>query len=457
MNKRYIYFKWLLITGMSCFLWSACKDNGLDDFSLRENVTTTVSAGDVAGDIIKSSDQIRIPVKITLSSAAAKAFQVGLQLNADTVLHLIEQGDLAEVSAIPAGSITIPNAVSVDYGATEAIFHIQVSISSLEQFFGQRVALGYDIVESGKGNTIGSPRSAVIVFNTADILNEEEIHYVSITNGGGSVLEVRNRTNYRVTSAGLTIPLGISLAGSPGNFFNVSTGVDPDSVATLVANGILPANTVALSGNQYTFNDTYRVGSNLSRAEMDLIIPWSTIDENLDHTLAVVVKLTGTTRHLLDVTKSHAVILIYPQYVKEIDVTADGTLSVDHDNSNANEDSPKLVDGDENTKFLQPGFVGNTWFQLSFEEPQLIGAYTLTSANDAADRDLKNWNLQGSLDGINWVTLDTRTDETFAQRFFTKRYEFDATLAYKHYRLNVTQNNGSGAIQVAEWRLIRIP
>ncbi|MDM8174545.1 MULTISPECIES: discoidin domain-containing protein [Olivibacter] len=457
MNKRYKLTKPLVFIALLCTMSISCKKEGLDSFALNRNVATTVSAGEIAGEIVKNSDEVTIPIKVTLSSPATKAFQVGLQLNADTVIQLVESGNLTDVYVLPSNAITLPNAVDIAYGAKEATFEVKIGLSGLERFFGHKVALAYDLVNPGKGNTIGSDKSGIIVFNTNDILKEEDIHYVSITNGGGTVLEVRNRRNYNVTSAGINIPLGISLAGTPGNFFTVTTGVNTDSIASLVGQGILPENTIALRPDQYTLNETYQVGSNLSRAAMDLIVPWSTIEENADRTLALVVKLVATSRHLLDPTKSHVVVLVHPQYVREVDVTATGTLSVDHDNSNANENAAKLIDNNINTKFLQPGFVGSSWFQLAFSEPQLIGAYTITSANDAADRDLKDWNLQGSDDGSIWITLDTRAGETFANRFLTKRYDFETAKAYKYYRLNVTNNNGSGVIQLAEWRLIRVP
>lgn len=457
MNNKYKVTIQLSFISLLCIVLFSCKKEGLDDFALSNNVPTTVSAGEIAGEIVKNSDEVTIPIKVILSSPAAKAFQVGLQLNADTVIQLIEGGGIADVHALPSGSITIPNTVDVAYGANEAAFDVKISVSGLENFFGHKVAFAYDLVNPGKGNTIGSEKSQVIVFNTADILNQEEIHYVSITNGGGTILEARNRMNYNVTSAGINIPLGIGLAGTPGNFFTVTTAVNTDSIASLVSQGVLPENTIALNPDQYTLNETYRVGSNLSRTAMDLIIPWSTVEENADHTLALVVKLAATSRHLLDPTKSHVVVVIHPQYVREVDVTSMGALSVDRDNSNANENASKMVDNNINSKFLQPSFVGASWFQLAFNEPQLIGAYTITSANDAADRDLKDWNLQGSDDGVNWTVLDTRTGETFANRFLSKRYDFDGTKAYKYYRLNVTNNNGSGVIQLAEWRLVRVP
>src|SRR5439155_987604 len=49
--------------------------------------------------------------------------------------------------------------------------------------------------------------------------------------------------------------------------------------------------------------------------------------------------------------------------------------------------------------------------------------YTITSANDAPDRDPYNWALLGSNDGgTNWVTLDTRTGQVFGSRFLTQTY-----------------------------------
>jgi len=457
MNKRNKHHKWLLFVVLCNLIYASCKDSDLEDFALRENVTTTVSAGSISGDMVKSGDAVTIPIKVTLSSPAAKAFQVGLQLNADTVNTLLERGDLADVYALPSDGITIPNAVNFEYGASETTFDAVISISELEHFYGNKVAFAYNLVDPGKGNLVGDERASVIVFNTNDILQQDEIHYVSITNGGGDLLTVRNRQNYNVTSAGINIPLGISLAGTPSSFFTVTTAVDVDTVATLVQKGVLPANTIPLSPEQYNLNASYQVGSNLSQAAMDLIVPWSTIEENADHTLALVVKLSETSRHILDPIKNYVVVVIYPQYVMEIDVTGQGTLSVDHDNGNEGENSSKLIDNDINTKFFQPDYRGDSWFQLAFDEPQFIGAYSITSANDAADRDLKDWNVQGSDDGQTWETLDTRTGETFANRFETKRYDFDATKAYKYYRINITNNNGSGAIQVAEWRLIRVP
>ncbi|MEO8111269.1 MAG: DUF1735 domain-containing protein [Ginsengibacter sp.] len=144
----------------------------------------------------------------------------------------------------------------------------------------------------------------------------------------------------------------------------------------------------------------------------------------------------------------------------EKDITGMASLSVSRDNGGGpdnNEGSKKLVDGDYNSKFLTDGFPQAFWFQLTFPAAQVIGAYTITSGNDAPDRDMKDWTLEGSNDGTTWTVLDTRMGETFSGRNMTIRYEFTNTTAYTQYRINVQANNGSNLIQISEWRLITYP
>lgn len=74
--------------------------------------------------------------------------------------------------------------------------------------------------------------------------------------------------------------------------------------------------------------------------------------------------------------------------------------------------------------------------------------YALTSANDFETRDPRDWTLQGSTDGKEWRTLDSRTGESFGERFQTKSYDLpgDAVAEYRHFRLDITRNNGASMI-----------
>ncbi|MDD7887545.1 discoidin domain-containing protein [Flavivirga sp. 57AJ16] len=144
-----------------------------------------------------------------------------------------------------------------------------------------------------------------------------------------------------------------------------------------------------------------------------------------------------------------------------IDVTseANAAIVVSKDNdggATAGEGSLKLIDNDITTKFLTGGFPQTFWMQQNLETASVVNRYTFTSGNDAPERDLKSWDLQGSNDGINFVTLDTRTDQVFTERRQTKEFTFENDTPYLHYRVNVIENNGSSLIQLSEWRLINL-
>ena len=129
------------------------------------------------------------------------------------------------------------------------------------------------------------------------------------------------------------------------------------------------------------------------------------------------------------------------------------------DGANSAEGSKKLVDQDVTTKFLQAGFDGTQKCTFELATPQVVGAYTLTSGNDAADRDPRFWILQGSLDGIQYTDLHTvtvcpweNTNEGSSRRQ-TKLFHFDNYVAYKFYRLYIKSNRGSRVFQLSEWTI----
>ncbi|MGE5557783.1 MAG: hypothetical protein ACM3WV_04145, partial [Bacillota bacterium] len=66
----------------------------------------------------------------------------------------------------------------------------------------------------------------------------------------------------------------------------------------------------------------------------------------------------------------------------------------------------------------------NAWiaYQFGGGASYAITEYTITSANDAPERDPRDWRLQGSNDGINWTTVDTRTGQSFGSRYQTLTY-----------------------------------
>ncbi|GAA5058824.1 GH92 family glycosyl hydrolase [Thermocatellispora tengchongensis] len=126
-------------------------------------------------------------------------------------------------------------------------------------------------------------------------------------------------------------------------------------------------------------------------------------------------------------------------------------IAVSGENTGAGEVMENLNDVDANTKWLV--FTGTGWASYRLAEPVAVTYYALTSANDVPERDPRDWRLQGSQDGREWTTLDTRSGESFPERFQRKEYRFDNTTAYAYYRLEVTRNGGAGIVQLAEWEL----
>jgi predicted alpha-1,2-mannosidase len=111
-----------------------------------------------------------------------------------------------------------------------------------------------------------------------------------------------------------------------------------------------------------------------------------------------------------------------------------------------------LIDGDPGTKWLTQATAG--WVQLRLSAPVALQRYVLSSANDAAERDPRDWTLQGSADGHDWTTLDTRVDQVFAQRLEAREFSLEGASPYAHYRLHVARNNGAPLLQLGDVELL---
>lgn len=122
------------------------------------------------------------------------------------------------------------------------------------------------------------------------------------------------------------------------------------------------------------------------------------------------------------------------------------------ENTGGGEVKENLVDGEPGTKWL--AFESTGWAEFELAKPLKVVTYALTSANDFAERDPRDWTLKGSTDGKDWKTLDTRSGESFDERFRTKSYDIADPAEYQHFRLEITKNNGaSGILQLADVQL----
>ncbi|CAM5567178.1 discoidin domain-containing protein [Streptomyces fumanus] len=128
-----------------------------------------------------------------------------------------------------------------------------------------------------------------------------------------------------------------------------------------------------------------------------------------------------------------------------------GAISAQYEGGSSAEAHTALIDNDTATKYLTHHPTG--WVQYRSPAPAAVDRYTITSANDAPDRDPSDWTLQGSMNGTDWSVLDTRVGQTFASRHQTRGFPVANSTAYPYYRLVVSRNGGSPALQMAEWQL----
>ena len=131
----------------------------------------------------------------------------------------------------------------------------------------------------------------------------------------------------------------------------------------------------------------------------------------------------------------------------------------DAEKSPDNERPAMAFDGNKNTKWLH--FGAQAWLQVELPRAARPAAYLITSGNDDAPRDPRDWKLLGSDDGKEFVEVDVQTNQDFEQRQQTRSFPLAAGRAFRFWRLDVQSNHGdkgwnnSGTrLQLSEFDLV---
>lgn len=92
------------------------------------------------------------------------------------------------------------------------------------------------------------------------------------------------------------------------------------------------------------------------------------------------------------------------------------------------------------------------WLEYRFDDDisWLVTEYTVCNGSMGAVRDPREWELQGSRDGVTWVTLDSKKQQVFAGRRWPKTYRLRPNEAYNRYRLSFPSGDANGQIELAE-------
>ncbi len=121
----------------------------------------------------------------------------------------------------------------------------------------------------------------------------------------------------------------------------------------------------------------------------------------------------------------------------------------------------QIFDNDVETKACIVN-VTSLWVVAKLTAPAAVNVYKIASANDHDPRDPRDWTLYGSNDGASWTALDSRSDESFADRYTYNTYTFANSTEYLYYKLDITSNKGKDAVgldvvQFSEWQLFVDP
>ncbi len=112
-----------------------------------------------------------------------------------------------------------------------------------------------------------------------------------------------------------------------------------------------------------------------------------------------------------------------------------------------NNGSAKANDGISTTTWIDAS--PSTWLSYAYVTSSKFNTYTLTTGTDTT-KDPNTWTIQASTDGINWVMLDTQTNQSFAARSTAYKYSFVNETGYKYYKIDITANNGNASTEIAE-------
>lgn len=448
-----------LLTGMlSCKKDGKFEDEQLNPVNVAIQSTNGRIAVPAGNNYTRTTDYVNIPVKIVLSATAPKIFTVDVHVNNDTITRLIEQQQLGDAVLLEEIYYQLPRIAEIRFGIDTFTLPLQISMQAIEKYYGKTLALAIGLSDAGKNNTLDpAGRMAILLINTTEIIREEDIHYLFFT-AGGNVLQQPSGTDHTLGTNEVVLPVSVTLGGVAGGAFTVNVSSKPDTAQALIDDGTLTGSVLLKEGEDYSIPSTLTFPANTNTAKFNVVVKTEALRRNELNKPVLALSLSSPTKHLLDATRSTIVMKLDPSRLIETDITNNNiSYKTQYENtSNANETSGKLIDNNINSKFLLFNF-STVWAQLEFATPQATGAYTMTSANDAPERDPKNWTLEGSDNGTDWTILDTRTDQSFGSRFLTVKYTFNNQVAFKFYRLNVSAVRNSTLFQLAEWRLLKRP
>ena len=121
-------------------------------------------------------------------------------------------------------------------------------------------------------------------------------------------------------------------------------------------------------------------------------------------------------------------------------------------NSPSNEGAANAFDGNSSTKYLNFD-KQNAGVTVRLSQGRVVQKFTITTANDAVERDPSSYKLYGSNDGVNWTLIKEGPLSLSDSRFSVSgEIIVDNTTAYVYYFIKFPsiKNNNGNSVQIAE-------
>ena len=128
----------------------------------------------------------------------------------------------------------------------------------------------------------------------SDVLVNENKPTISL--GMPDKIQVAGGDNFTLDNNQLTVPIKIDFTGATPKAFTVNIVSNTDTVATLIANGTLPAGTVALEPGTYDFPAVVDVAYGVQSVTWNLLISRTFLERNYGKDVALVVKMTDAAK-----------------------------------------------------------------------------------------------------------------------------------------------------------------
>lgn len=89
------------------------------------------------------------------------------------------------------------------------------------------------------------------------------------------------------------------------------------------------------------------------------------------------------------------------------------------------------------------------WLSYKFPSKLVVVSYSIIMKTGAQADSPNTWTFEGSIDGTNWVVLDTQINISFSVSLVQK-FEFKNYDSFLYYRINITKNNGTSFTRISE-------